>query len=508
MAPTQRPMQGLEIRQGQSLVMTPQLQQALKLLQYSSQELQAYIDEQLEKNPLLAKEGQEDVREEGEEQAALELSDGIESEETQDIVSQSEQGGSSEDEALDISHENRWEEGQDFGQGNNSLVYEHTRSGNHNFDSNEFDLEQMEGEKPSLRDSLLDQIYLDIPEPQERIIATHLMDGLDAAGYLSAPLSEFAQQLGVPLAQVEKVLEKLHRFDPPGIFARDLKECLALQLREKNRLDPAMQLLLDNLPLLATGDMPKLEKICHVNHEDMVQMCAEIRALNPKPGSDFDYQQVETMRPDVFVKRGKDGSWQLELNNETLPRMLVNRRYYAQVKQHAKGETEKKYLSDQLGDANWLVKTLNQRAETILKVATELVQTQQDFFEKGVAYLKPLTLKIIADKIGVHESTVGRVTTSKYMATPQGVFEMKFFFSSSVTSIETGEDVSSTAVKHLIKQLIDKENIKDVLSDDTLVDMLQERGISVARRTVAKYREAMHIPSSVERRRLKKMQGS
>jgi RNA polymerase sigma-54 factor len=305
------------------------------------------------------------------------------------------------------------------------------------------------------------------------------------------------------MARVEATLMKVQSFDPPGIFARNLAECLALQLRDRNRLDPAIQALLDHLDLLAKRDFEALRRVCRVDADDMADMIAEIKALNPKPASAFDHIVAQPIVPDVFVRRREDGTWLVELNSEALPRVLVNTRYFATVNKHARSKAEKDYLVDRLNSANWLVKSLHQRAQTILKVATELVNQQEVFFTRGVQYLKPLTLRDVAEVIGVHESTVSRVTNNKYLGFSRGVYEMKFFFTSAIGQSAEGENLSAESIRYRIKALIDRETPDGVLSDDKIVDMLRRDGVEIARRTVAKYREAMHIPSSVQRRREK-----
>jgi RNA polymerase sigma-54 factor len=295
----------------------------------------------------------------------------------------------------------------------------------------------------------------------------------------------------------------LQTFDPPGVCARNLTECLTIQLREQNRFDPAMQALIDHLDLLAKRDLAALKRICSVDDEDLAEMIAEIRCLNPKPGFAFGSALVQPIVPDVFVRQGPDGGYIVELNADTLPRVLVNQVYYSEVTKTVKNESEKSYLADCMQTATWLMRALDQRAKTILKVSTEIVRQQDAFFARGVQHLKPLNLKTVADAIAMHESTVSRVTANKYMATNRGIFELKYFFTSSIAAADGGEAHSAEAVRHRIKQLIDAETSQDVLSDDTIVEKLREAGIDIARRTVAKYREAMRIPSSVQRRREK-----
>jgi RNA polymerase sigma-54 factor len=325
---------------------------------------------------------------------------------------------------------------------------------------------------------------------------------VDEAGYLTTDLGFVAEKLGALPAQVEQVLSLLQQFDPPGICARNLKECLAIQLRECDRYDPAMQALVERLDLVARRDFQALRRICGVGDEDLVEMIAEIRRLDPKPGLAFGSTLVQPIVPDVFVRAAPDGGFAVELNTETLPKVLVNQRYYTSISKNAKAQ-DKNYLSECMQSATWLVRALDQRARTILKVATEIVRQQDAFFAQGVQHLRPLNLKTVADATSVHESTVSRVTANKYMATARGIFELKYFFTAAIAASDGGESHSAEAVRHRIRQLIDDENAGNVLSDDTIVERLREAGVDIARRTVAKYRDAMRIPSSVQRRREK-----
>jgi len=292
-------------------------------------------------------------------------------------------------------------------------------------------------------------------------------------------------------------------FEPTGVGARDLAECIALQLRERDRYDPAMQALVANLPLLAKRDFAQLRKICGVDEEDRADMPQEIRRLDPKPGRSFGGAAIQPVIPDVTVRRGNDGSWLVELNAEGLPRVLVNQTYAARVSRPGLAATEKTYIAECLQSANWLTRSLEQRARTILKVASEIVKQQDAFFARGVEHLRPLNLKMVADAIGMHESTVSRVTSNKYLSSPRGLFEFKYFFTASIPAQSGGDSHSAEAVRFKIKQLIDQEPPDDVLSDDAIVLRLKEANVNIARRTVAKYRESLRIPSSVERRREK-----
>lgn len=487
----------LDIRQTQQLVMTPQLQQAIKLLQLSNLELTAFIEQELERNPLLEREDADrpDPNEPAEHQldnrAEEPMMDGT---------------GSGADESLDVDVDNLYNndsaadgsiDGEAFGQWSGT-------GGRADFDDGESSLEQTLAGEISLREHLTAQLNVDFTDPAERLIGLALIEMLDECGYLAGDLAEAAAALGCEVEAVEAVLKRMQRFDPAGIFARSLKECLGLQLAEKNRLDPAMQAMLDHLELLAKRDLAGLMRVCGVDAEDLAEMIGEIKELDPKPALKFDHAIVQAVTPDVLMRRAPDGGWHIELNSDTLPRVLVNTRYYATITGTAKTREDKTYLSDRFQQANWLVKSLHQRATTILKVASEIVRQQDPFFRKGVQHLRPLVLRDIASAIGMHESTVSRVTSNKYIATPRGIYELKYFFTQAIGSNDGGDAHSAEAVRHRIKSLIDAEG-KDVLSDDRLVELLKAEGIDIARRTVAKYREAMNIPSSVQRRREKSL---
>jgi RNA polymerase sigma-54 factor len=370
-------------------------------------------------------------------------------------------------------------------------------------EDSEYNLEAFVSSEVTLADHLAEQMSLAIANPARRMIGQHLIDMVDEAGYLTGDLAGVAEKLGAGLDDVEAVLAVLQTFDPSGVCARNLTECLAIQLKERNRFDPAMQTLVRHLELLARRDFVALKRVCGVDEEDLADMIAEIRQLNPKPGLAFGATLVQPMVPDVFVRPGPDGGHIVELNSDTLPRVLVNQTYYSEVSKTTKSDSDKTYLVDCLQSATWLIRALDQRAKTILKVSSEIVRQQDGFFANGVQHLKPLNLKTVADAIAMHESTVSRVTANKYMATNRGIFELKYFFTSAIAAADGGAAHSAEAVRHRIRQLIDAERPPDVLSDDTIVEKLREAGIDIARRTVAKYREAMRIPSSVQRRREK-----
>ncbi|MTI00004.1 RNA polymerase factor sigma-54 [Roseibium sp. RKSG952] len=504
----------LEMRQSQSLVMTPQLMQAIKLLQLSNLDLLAYVETELERNPLLES---TEVPANGDNTPANQT-DGYEApEETQSsreepnagdwMESQLETGSEAIAARLDTDLGNVFpdEPGVPASPDPAALKggdsYKNLSSGTA---SEDYNLEAFVSEEETLLQTLEDQMNLSLKDPVDRLIAGHLINSLDENGYLHGDLAEASETLGVSLERIETVLAVLQTFEPAGVFARNLSECLKLQLIEKNRFDPAMKALLDNLELLAKRDLTTLRRICRVDDEDLREMIGEVRALDPKPGSIYGAAHLQPLVADVFVRKANDGTWSVELNSETLPKVLVNQTYYATISKNAKNETEKEYLTDCLQTANWLVKSLDQRAKTILKVSAEIVRQQDAFLTYGIEYLRPMNLKTIAEAVGMHESTISRVTSNKYMATPRGVFELKYFFSSAISATE-GEDAhSAESVRYRIKQMIDAEDPKAVLSDDTIVKVLKQDGIDIARRTVAKYREAMKIGSSVQRRREKK----
>ncbi len=493
----------LELRQGQSLVMTQQLQQSIKLLQATSLELKEFVEQELEKNPFLAQEegdAPEEERAAGEappEEGALEEDTPREADfESEDnFTPDMEKDYAVDDQGMDDSAD---------------IETDYLRSaatsssGGGDWDGDdEYRIENNPSQGKTLREHLLEQLHMDVGDAVERLIGAHLIDIIDEAGYIKEDLTPLAEKLGVEVAEVETVLKLLQRFDPPGIGARTLAECLGLQLKDKNRLDPAMQLLLDHLHLLGDGRFDELRKKCGVDAEDLKQMVAEVRELNPKPGARFQHDVVQAVEPDIFVRRQLDGNWHVELNMNNFPKIMVNLRYYKKVTADSRNRKDKPYLSEQFNSANWLVRALKQRADTLLKVGSELVKQQDAFFRLGVRYMKPMTLKDIAVETGYHESTISRVTNGKFLVCPRGTFELKYFFTSALSRAGGGDDVSSQAVKHHISELIGKESPEKPLSDDELVALLAERNITVARRTVAKYREALSIPSSPKRKRLK-----
>lgn len=477
--------QRFDLKQSQNLVMTPQLQQAIKLLQLSNIELAEMVEEELSNNPLLEKAEHEEGENAGEG-----------SDEPAPVV---DEGTDAVEAAFESANTN-----DDFDAG--SSMAEMGAGGNSKFDTMEESFENRIRAEKTLREHLIEQLYVAIDDNSGRMIGALLIDKLDESGYLRESITTLAEQLACPVERIEQILKIMKGFDPTGVFAADLSECLALQLSERGQLDGPMQILLQNLNLIAQHDFKKLCSICDVNQIYLMDMIAEIKALNPKPASDFDHLVVQTAIPDVLMKRLPShlgGGWRVELNSETLPRVLINQSYYTEVSKTATQKKDKDYLNTQLQNANWLIRAMDQRAQTILKVAAEIVEQQDAFFNYGIEFLRPLKLSDIAEIIQMHESTVSRVTTNKHIGTPRGIFELKFFFTTSLVS-SSGIEHSSESVKARIKTLIEEEDPGAVLSDDKLVELLKAEGIDLARRTVAKYREAMAIPSTVLRRKQKR----
>jgi RNA polymerase sigma-54 factor len=503
--------QRLEFRQSQALVMTPQLMQAIKLLQLSNLDLMAYVEGELERNPLLERPsegpGEANLPGEGGPTGATDGSGEAQEGQDGEWAKGDVNGSAAIEDSFDTGIENVFPDSAEApprpAQSEPAAYSEWAGVGSGGREDGDYNLEAFVSAEATLADHLGDQLVLAIADPVRRMIGRNLVDLVDEAGYLVGDLAAVAERLGAPQSEIDAVLAILQAFDPPGVCARNLSECLAIQLKEQDRFDPAMQALVAHLDLVARRDFSSLRRLCGVDDSDLTDMIAELRRLNPKPGLAFGSSVVQPIVPDVYVRTAADGGWLVELNSDTLPKVLVNQSYYAQVSKTAKSDSEKSYLVDCLQTATWLMRALDQRAKTILKVSTEIVRQQDAFFAHGVQFLRPLNLKTVADAISMHESTVSRVTANKYMATSRGIFELKYFFTSSINASDGGEAHSAEAVRHRIRQLIDAESAQDVLSDDTIVDRLREAGIDIARRTVAKYREAMRIPSSVQRRREK-----
>ena len=502
----------LDLRQSQSLVMTPQLQQAIKLLALSNLEIEAFIGDALEANPLLELGG-------GPAEAPVPESDDLrrttlESSPIDQLIGE---GRAADDRPLDIDptaldHDRDTGDGaaadRAFGEGGQG-VGEVDFAGEPRTTGS--------GEGPSIEErghtgqTLADHLHAQVgPAAHDATIAfiTHaLVDQLDEAGYLPLPLREAADDLGIELPVAEAALAVLQSLDPTGVGARSLAECLALQAKEADRYDPCMARLIENLDLLARGELARLKRMCGVDDEDFADMLTELRAYDPKPGLRYSTGGGDAVVPDILIRARGDGGWDIALNQATLPRLIINRSYYVELRGACPDKSSKGWLSEKLADANWLVKALDQRQKTILKVAAEIVKQQDGFFRHGVSQLKPLTLRAVADAIAMHESTVSRVTSNKYLNCERGTYELKYFFTSGVASSDGEGAVSAQAVKAAIRQLIDAEDAKAILSDDALVDLLRAKGFDLARRTVAKYREAIGLGSSVQRRRQKALAG-
>jgi RNA polymerase sigma-54 factor len=454
----------LDLKQTQQLVMTPQLRDAIAMLQMNNLDLQAHLEQELEHNPFLE---QDEKREE------TDTPEPHENNEVFDAGSSAYQGS----------------------------------GGSMQFNDPINAIENTVAAKGDLRTHLMEQVNVSIKDARDKMIAALLVDRLDESGYLRGSVAEHAQSLGCSEERIEALLKKLRHFDPTGIFANDLTDCLALQLEEREVMSEPFKTLLNNLDKLASADFDILQTQCNVTDGELQDMIALIRTLNPKPSSGFDYTIAQTAIADILMERRakhEGGGWKVHLNHETLPKVLINQDYVAMIETKSVGKADKKFLNDKLHSANWLVQALDQRAQTILKVATSIIETQEGFFLFGVEYLKPLTLREIAEDIGVHESTVSRITIDKFIGTPRGLFPLKFFFGSGVGSSDGGSDIAASAIKAKIKAMIEAEDKNKILSDDAITKAFKAEGIAIARRTVAKYREAMHIPASSKRRKLKK----
>lgn len=494
----------LDLRQSQSLVMTPQLQQAIKLLALSNIEIEAFIADSLDGNPLLdlgAQGADPDIGAVPDEPRLT-----IAEESTVDRLIGEGRGG--EDQPLDIDPgalDTDRDTGDSATRGPAEADWGNALSGLG--EASGPDLEERAGEGETLAAHLEAQIGLAGAPPIVAAIAVYIAGLLDELGYLRVTIAEVSEDLGVAPALAEQALALVQSLEPTGVGARNLAECIALQAIEADRYDPCMARLIENLDLVARGEVARLKRLCRVDDEDFAEMLAELRSYNPRPGLRFGTAEAGVVTPDILLGAGTDGGWEVRLNPASLPRLVVNREYYVELRGTCADKTARGWLSEKLADANWLIKALDQRQRTILKVASELVRHQDGFFRHGVAQLRPLTLRAVAEAIGMHESTVSRVTSNKYLQCPRGTFELKYFFGSGVASADGEGGASAEAVKAAIRKLIDAEEASAILSDDTLVDLLKAQGFDLARRTVAKYREAIGIGSSVQRRRQKKLAG-
>ncbi len=484
----------LDLRQTQTLVMTPQLRQAIQLLQYSNVEASQFIEDELLKNPLLEKLDHAEP---------VSAPEAVVVQDNPDVIDSAGLGSfgmlpSAAQAPLDLDVSNIYDVGTAADGG-----FGFSDAGD---DDGWSAIDAIGDAKQNLREHLEQQARLAFATPEERLIAGALIAVLDEAGRIAEAPDAIATALGVEVRRVEQVRTEMMRFDPTGIFAYDLAECLGVQLAERNRLDPAMQALLAHLDLLAKRDMRALCEICGVDMQDLAEMLGEIRRLDPKPGARYENEPLRPLIPDVLMRpmpvRGEQlGDWMLEINPETMPRLLIRRSFHARMAASASRET-KSFLSEHLQGATWLVKALESRAHTILRVSAEIVRRQDGFFRHGISHLRPLTLRDVAAEVELHESTVSRVTSNKSIATPRGIFELKFFFTTALSGAN-GQTHSAETVRHRVQTLISAENPKMVLSDDTVAAILQKEGIDIARRTVAKYREALRIPGSAQRKREK-----
>jgi len=501
--------QKLALRQSQSLLMTPQLSQSIKLLTMSNIELAAFIETELEKNPFLELERPRSGREEppappaetnAGDRKELNLDSGLET----DARKIGEELGTDventfpDDPSLQPSRHKAGDVEDRFQVSREGLQTSVARS------ADDVSLCDLAPHRLTLAEHLHQQLAISAAPVQIHALATHIIDLLDESGYLRESADDLAGRLAVELADIETALGLVQGLEPCGVGARELSECLALQLADRGRLDPAIQTVLDNLDLLAKRDFVTLSRLSGLDMEDLTDILSEIRGLEPRPGTLFSDTDIAQVSPDVIVTEASDGSWRVELNAETLPRVLVNNTYVSEVGKQVGNQKDRDFVAECMQNANWLTRSLDQRAQTILKVAREVVKMQDSFLIDGVRGLKPLTLQMVADEIEMHESSVSRVTTGKYMLTPRGMFELKYFFTTAIAATDDGETHSSEAVRDRIKGLIDSETAKTVLSDDAIVNALEDSGIRIARRTVAKYRDAMQIPSSVQRRREKR----
>ena len=492
----------LDLRQSQSLVMTPQLQQAIKLLALSNLEIEAFIGDALDANPLLEL-GEAAPAEAASPDDPEARRTTLESSPVDQLIGE---GRGEEDRPLDLDRAALDRE-RDTGDG---AAPDGEWGSSQRIVMGEAgpDIDERADSEKTLAEHLHAQLGPAARDPKLAFIARYLIDQLDEAGYLPESLREVAATIGVEPAECAAALQLVQTLDPTGVGARSLGECLALQAQEADRYDPCMAKLLDNLELLGRGELPRLKRMCGVDDEDFADMLAELRGYDPKPGLRFASGGGDPVTPDILITPAADGpGWDVALNQATLPKLIINRSYYVEMRSACDDKAARGWLSEKLADASWMVKALDQRAKTILKVASEIVKQQDLFFRHGVSQLKPLTLRTVAEAIAMHESTVSRVTSNKYLTCERGTYELKYFFTSGVGAVDGEGGASASAVKAAIKTLIDAEDAKAILSDDTLVDLLKAKGFDLARRTVAKYREAIGLGSSVQRRRAKALAG-
>ena len=460
--------QRINIKHSQSIVMTPQLRQAIKLLQFSNLELSNYIEEEIEKNPFLESKKQENT------------------------FSDNDLNASQKNNENDYDNSNRWEE--NYNAKNRKVSHE---------DLSSFE-DRVAAPKKSLREHLIGQILLDIPKGIERKIAMLILDVIEPSGWINIDLDSFCDSQKLDKVIVRKVLKQLQTLEPCGVFARNLGECLRIQLEEKGLLNDNYFLVTENLDLLAKGEIKKLCKIVNLDERGLSQIIKNIKSLNPKPAELYSDDNFRIDPPDVMISKLNKG-WRVELNKSTLPSLKIEEDFADEVKKVNNKEEDKKFVSESINSAKWLMRAIEQRNSTTLKVAVEILKLQKEFFNNGPGHLKPLVLRDVAKSIGMHESTVSRVTRSKLLQTPWGLFQMKDFFSSSVGVAENEEAHAAKTVRTILKEIIDNEKENRPFSDEKISLIFKEKGVSVARRTVAKYREMLNIPSSAERKRLMRL---
>ncbi|EPV3051752.1 TPA: RNA polymerase factor sigma-54 [Escherichia coli] len=474
--------QGLQLRLSQQLAMTPQLQQAIRLLQLSTLELQQELQQALESNPLLE---QIDTHEEID---TRETQDS----ETLDTADALEQKEMPEELPLDASWDTIYTAGTPSG-----------TSGDYIDD----ELPVYQGETTqTLQDYLMWQVELTPFSDTDRAIATSIVDAVDDTGYLTVPLEDILESMGdeeIDIDEVEAVLKRIQRFDPVGVAAKDLRDCLLIQLSQFDKTTPWLEearlIISDHLDLLANHDFRTLMRVTRLKEDVLKEAVNLIQSLDPRPGQSIQTGEPEYVIPDVLVRK-YNGHWTVELNSDSIPRLQINQ-HYASMCNNARNDGDSQFIRSNLQDAKWLIKSLESRNDTLLRVSRCIVEQQQAFFEQGEEYMKPMVLADIAQAVEMHESTISRVTTQKYLHSPRGIFELKYFFSSHVNT-EGGGEASSTAIRALVKKLIAAENPAKPLSDSKLTSLLSEQGIMVARRTVAKYRESLSIPPSNQRKQL------
>ena len=485
--------QSVKLKQKQSLVMTPQLQQAIKLLQLSNLELTQHLQEQVDDNPFL--ELQETKKSENSAEKVKDISDGAQANTTGvethvELSSMSESAALAEDPTAHSDFENRFD---------TSLV-EASRTGSTTASiDGDFDVISNVSSQDGFYPNLFKQLNLTIEDPRQRLIAGHFVNALESTGWIGMSVAEIASVSGSTEDEAEAVLAKLQTFEPTGLFARDLADCLRLQLIEQGLFSDNFDTLLENLELLGRGEIKRLARLIDGTAENVMEMLKIIRTLNPKPGEFLGIDHLEMPSPDVIVRRRANG-WAVELNKSTLPAVVINEDYAMMLEKRRLNEDAKSYSAGALNNARWLKRAVEQRNSTTLRISAEIIRQQTDFLDKGLDYLKPLSLRDVAQSVGMHESTVSRVTTGLLIATPRGGMPLKSFFSVNIASRDSENDTSAAAVRNLVKRLISEEQPGKPLSDEAISKMISDQGIDLARRTVAKYREMLHIPSSSQRR--------